>query len=387
MAAALEAARAGARVCVHEANDRVGKSILATGNGRCNFSNADPSQGAYRNGAFVAEAFGAAEDEGLSVAGLFEGLGLAWREESEGRLYPATNKASTVLDVLRAGLAGWGVEESCGKRAVAVSRRDGGWGVSFEDGTASLADAVVVAAGGKVSASLVCPEHSFESQRAVLGPIRTKTDRIKGLNNIRARCAVRLVSGGEEKAREVGEVLFRDYGVSGIAVFNLSRFANTGDRLSLDLLDGLAESSPGGLLRRRAETVGSLRSPRRALSILDVTEGLLLAPIARCALKAAALDPNAEWGSVEPEDVERALRRFELEVVGIGDAKQCQVRRGGLSVDAFCPKTMESLLTPGLYAAGESLDVDAACGGFNLHWAWISGMLAGRNAAQGGTLR
>lgn len=387
LAAALEASRAGARVRVYEANDRVGKSILATGNGRCNFSNADPSRGEYHNASFVEKAFESAERQNLSVLGLFEGLGLAWREESEGRLYPATNKASTVLDVLRAGLAGWGVEEACGKRAVCLAQEGEGWSVRFEDGSRAFADAVVVAAGGKMASSLAGPEHPFADQRAVLGPVRTKTDGIKGLNNIRVRCTARLLSGREELSREAGEVLFRDYGISGIAVFNLSRFAQKGDFVSLDLLDGLAGASSGELLSRRARAIQDCRSPRSSLSVLDVTEGLLLEPVARCALKASGIDPKAPWESVAAESVENALRDFRIEVTGAGDAKQCQVHRGGLSVDSFCPETMASRLAPGLYAAGEALDVDAACGGFNLHWAWISGMLAGRNAAAGRNLR
>lgn len=389
LAAALEAARAGARVRVYEANDRVGKSVLATGNGRCNFSNADPFQGDYRNAPFVEEAFRSADSQGLSVLGLFEGLGLAWREESEGRLYPATNKASTVLDVLRAGLAGWGVQEVCVKRAVCLAQDGEGWSVRFEDGSRAFADAVIVAAGGKVSSSLAGSEHPFVAQRAVLGPVKTKTDDIRGLNNIRVRCAVRLLSQGQDRAFEVGEVLFRDYGISGIAVFNLSRFVQKGDFFSLDLLDGLGgvAAAPGELLEHRATAIRDCRSPQSSLSLLDVTEGLLLAPVARCALKASGLDPKAPWGSVSAEAVERALRDFRIEATGAGDAKQCQVHRGGLSVEAFDPATMASRLAPGLYAAGEALDVDAACGGFNLHWAWISGMLAGRNAAAGRNLR
>lgn len=381
LSAALEAARCGARVCVYEANDRVGKSILATGNGRCNFSNADPDQGGYHNAAFVEEAFASSAGMGLSVLGMFEGLGLAWRQESEGRLYPATNKASTVVDVLRAGLAGWGVEEACGKRAVRVRREGRGWTVEFEDASRVRADAVVVAAGGKVAGSLLGDACSFVPQRPVLGPLKTKTDRIKGLNNIRVRCSAELVSGGESLIRETGEVLFRDYGVSGIAVFNLSRFAREGDRLRLDLLDGLSDVPAECFLRRRAELVGSLRAPGVAPTVLDVTEGLLLPSVARCALKAAGIDPAVDWDSVAPEKAAEALCGFELEVTGVGDARQCQVHRGGLSTEAFDPATMESLSNPGLYAVGEALDVDAACGGFNLHWAWTSGMIAGRSAA------
>lgn len=387
LAAALEAARAGARVRVYEANDRVGKSILATGNGRCNFSNSDPRAGAYRNVAFVERAFDQADAEGLTTLGLFEGLGLAWREESQGRLYPATNKATTVLDVLRAGLAGWGVQERCGMRVRRFDRAEGRWEIAFEDGSTDRVDAMVIAVGGRIAPSLVPAGHPFATPQATLGPLRTKVDRIKGLNNVRVRCAIELVREGEALAREVGEVLFRDYGVSGIAVFNLSRYAREGDVLRLDLLDGLSDLAPTRLLAERARLVGSLRAPGGSLTALDVTEGLLLPSIARCALKAAQVKPDGAWDDGVAAQAGRALSRFELDVLGIGDARQCQVHRGGLAVEAFDPRTMESRNAKGLFAAGEALDVDAACGGFNLHWAWVSGMLAGRHAAKEGMAR
>ena len=238
----------GVDVAVCEADERVGRSILATGNGRCNFSNAQVDAAAYRNAAFV----GAALDELRRAGGLrggdgadpvhafFADLGLVWREEGEGRLYPLANKATSVLEVLRAAASDAGVREECGREAVrldAPARKGDRFHVRFADGAVLHAEAVIVAAGGNAARALVPEGLAWEEPRAVLGPLRTDARLVKALNNIRVRCAASLVGrDGAEKACERGEVLFRDYGVSGIAVFNLSRFAEPGDTLRIDLL-------------------------------------------------------------------------------------------------------------------------------------------------------
>lgn len=431
LVAALEAARAGARVLLFEANDRVGKSILATGNGRCNFSNADPSQADWRNARFVETALAAAcggyvaglrrgvrEVEGPHfVADYFSRLGMLWREESEGRLYPLTNKATTVVDVLRAALAACGVEERCGMRAVAVEPADkganGGFRVRFEDCRTARADAVVIAVGGHIARSLAPESLAFVRQSLVLGPLLADTAPIRGLNNIRVHCAVSLTSpDGALKAREDGEVLFRDYGISGIAVFDLSRHARPGDRAVFDFVPWVRDADFVPFCNRRRNRMDSFLAPAwrakaeqgeserdgrhagaadgsrgksggpHARTALEWTSGMLLPQVARCVLKAAGIDPNAPLSREGAADVARALKRFSVEVRGVGDARQCQVTRGGLDVRGFQADTLQARETPGLFAAGEALDVDAKCGGFNLHWAWASGMLAGRNAAE-----
>lgn len=423
LVASLEAARAGARVLLFEANDRVGKSILATGNGRCNFSNSDPSQADWHNAQFVEEALASARDGYVAslrqggreiekphfVADCFSRLGMLWREESEGRLYPLTNKATTVVDVLRAALSACGVDEQCGMRAVSVRPDDGGpartsrnhaekardfaarqagagFCIRFENGRTARADSVVIATGGSIARSILPRGLRFVRQESLLGPLLTDTAPIRGLNNIRVHCAVSLVApDGTVKAREDGEVLFRDYGVSGIAVFNLSRHAQPGDQLAFDFVPWARKGDFAAFCDgRRARMESLLASTSRHAgerTALEWTSGILLPQVARCVLKSAGVDPNALLPETGMADLARALKGFSVKVRGVGDAKQCQVTRGGLDVGGFSPKTLESREVPKLFAAGEALDVDAKCGGFNLHWAWASGMLAGQGAA------
>ena len=444
-AAPAREAHGGIEVVVFEADERVGRSILATGNGRCNFSNAHVEAGCYRNAAFVAAAFGALEAccvrqghaaasddtgvsatlEGVGMAGFsggadegacgglagcasggvgaavsvgadeiassgagdpvhafFAELGLMWREEGEGRLYPLANKASSVLDVLRAALARWGVRTACERRATRIDapeRPDGRYHVRFADGSVAHARSVIVATGGRTARDLLPGGLPFVGQRSVLGPLRTDPTLTKPLNNIRVRCASTLVGpDGAPKAAETGEVLFRDYGVSGIAVFNLSRFAEPGDRLLVDLLPQMPEEDCAGFLHARRRR---LSADGRPLSREAFLRGMLLPAVARAVLEEAGLAPGAPLAKCDVPALAAALKTFPLEVRGIGDERQCQVRRGGADVAAFDPRTLEARAVPGLHVVGEALDVDAPCGGYNLHWAWASGILAGRAAA------
>lgn len=493
LAAAGLAGSAG--VVVFEADERVGRSILATGNGRCNFSNRSASPGLYRNARFVADALTAllARDSERAAAdgrkrdasedpvhGFFDRLGLLAREEGDGRLYPATGKASTVVDVLRAAAADLGVVEACGRRAVRVDapeRQGGLFHIRFADGSIEHAAAVVVAAGGKHAigeggsgrfvpgdpaseesavrmgaAALLPQRYEAVPLRPVLGPLAVRERAPRTLDNIRVRAAVWLAAGSQNEARlaqvrldpdldpaawnaadeaerawasefgaadascapspsqqagvpcgslkahERGEVLFRSYGVSGICVFNLSRFAAPGDVLLIDLLPQVRAVDCEQMLRRRFNALAAARnriasgassasgasaaSGPRPLTGEAFLRGMLLPAVAQAVCVQAEVDPSAALAKDDLARLARALKAFPLTVEGIGDARQCQVLSGGLSVDRFDPRTMESRLDAGLFAAGEALDVDAPCGGYNLHWAWASGMLAGASAAR-----
>ena len=477
VAAGRELAAAGlagsAGVVVFEADERVGRSILATGNGRCNFSNRSASPGLYRNARFVADAMTAllARDSERAAAdgrkrdaredpvhGFFDRLGLLAREEGDGRLYPATGKASTVVDVLRAAAADLGVAEACGRRAVRVDAPESQGGlfhIRFADGSIEHAAAVVVAAGGKhaIGAAALLPQrYAAVPPRPVLGPLAVREHAPRTLDNIRVRAAVWLAAGSQNEARlaqvrldpdldpaswnaadeaerawasefgaadascapspsqqagvpcgslkahERGEVLFRSYGVSGICVFNLSRFAAPGDVLLIDLLPQVRAVDCEQMLRRRFNALAAARnriasgascasgadaaSGPRPLTGEAFLRGMLLPAVAQAVCAQAEVDPSAALAKDDLARLARALKAFPLTVEGIGDARQCQVLSGGLSVDQFDPRTMESRLDAGLFAAGEALDVDAPCGGYNLHWAWASGMLAGASAAR-----
>ena len=388
---------------VFERDDRVGRSILATGNGRCNFSNAHPYVDDYNHPDFVEKTYrslrfafgkGATDrdykivrDNGDEVHAFFYKHGLMWREEDDGRQYPKTNKASTVVDILRASAARAGVREACEHEVSAIElplEPGGRFTLKMSDSTLERADAVIVACGGRALSALHVASLPMKRQVPVLGPLRCSDaclPIVRELDNIRVRCVVSLVRGcsSEEKvvAEEKGELMFRKYGVSGICVFNLSRFALPGDALSVNFLGYSLCDAKDYLFRRR-----KLLAPVYGGNITcsDVLRGLLLPRVADAVLKQAGLTSKAVFTKAQVADLAQALVAFRLDVAGIGDADNCQVRRGGFDVKAFDPATMEASDVPRLFAAGEALDVDGPCGGYNLHWAWASGLLAGLSA-------
>lgn len=398
------------RVVLCEASDRVGRSILATGNGRCNFSNAQLTDEAlcdaealrpfYHNAAFVAQVFAALERLSLferdmperesfslgrsnAVLRFFAEHGLVWREEGEGRLYPLANKASSVLDVLRAAVDAAQVDVRTEFSMRRIARGSGDYLLTADDGCEIRARQVIIAVGGSVSKDLAeSLGLSFSEQRPVLGPLAVdaKGKRLtKRLDNIRVKATATLLREDIPLACEQGEALFRSYGLSGIAVFDLSRYAQEGDEVSLDLLPQVPLARTAHHLRLRAERLRDQGA--RPVTYEDVLRGMVLPKVAAVLCERARVRPDDAYDAEGGEHLARVLHDLRFTVEGLGDVRQCQVERGGIAVADFVPATLETASAPGLYAAGEALDVDAACGGFNLHWAWASGLLAGYMAA------
>lgn len=365
-AAAITAAREGCQVTIFESQDRVGNSIKVTGDGRCNIANSNTQAEDYRNADFVQRAFGVAgPDDALRF---LEECGIMLREEAQGRLYPQANKSTSVIDALRLMASKLGVTEACGCAIRKVSRSNGRWAVEADGIQEKPFDAVVLACGGgEIPSGLLPKGVKANRPKPLLGPMATDTDPLKGLDKVRAKCSLRVGHHAED-----GEATFRSYGVSGIAAFNLTRFANPGDSVFVDFLPQLGRDESLPLLERRVKTLGPS-------TWLDLTCGMLLPLVARAVLRQAGLDPDKRPEAASLDAFDAALRAFRLEYKGIGDKRLCQVRRGGVCVSQVDPETMQLAgAHEGLFVVGEMLDVDGPCGGYNLHWAWVSGMIAGK---------
>ncbi len=354
---------------IFEKDDRVGRSILATGNGRCNVFNTRPEAGNYRNSPFVEKAFRALEERRPPLAAaqgetavevFFSSLGLVWKEDEEGRCWPVTNKASTVLDVLRTGCRANGAQECCDSPVTRIERTGAGgrFALRLADGRISHADAVVVATGSGLAGGLLPEGIEAEPPTAMLCPLSVREKWVRSLENIRVRAEVHLVRGSRTVRQQAGEVQFRKFGVSGIAVFNLSRDARAGDQLVLDPARG--------------------RTP----TVEETLSGLVLPRVGEVVLGQLGLEGGRP---VAPGNVERlaaALKNLSLTVTGLANNVSHQITRGGIAAGQLVPETLQIASAPGLFAAGEAVDVDADCGGFNLLWAWASGYLAGMSAAK-----
>ena len=383
LTAAVAAAECGDRVIVLERMDRVGKKILATGNGRCNLMNTGELR--YHGDAVFAGRVlwlcGAKEQWRF-----WNSHGLALREEDAGRVYPATGQASTVLDTLRFTLEKLGAEIRTGARVAKLSREDEQWRV-FTESEAIPCDRVIVTGGGKAQpklgsdgsayALLESVGHRLVRPRPALTQIETETGPIRGLTGIRVRAEVTVLQGTRKTRREYGELLFTDYGVSGICAMQCAAYITPAAELSVNLVPGMAnENGIENDLRHR-------RNLWRGQPADRLLSGLLVPRLAERVSEAAGVklkDRNAE--SLKPEELRKlasVLRDFRLKPTGIKGFDSAQVTAGGIAPEDFSPITMESRLAHGLHAAGEILDVDGDCGGHNLMFAFGSGILAGLN--------
>ncbi len=382
--AACALARAGADVTVLERQPRVGKKLLATGNGRCNFTNVNASGEQYHGAQSVAAGILAAYPPARVIVE-FEKLGVPARIDAEGRAYPASNMAASVLDNLRLALAEAGGVERTDFDAIRIER---GFRVVSRDGAAFACDRVLVATGGPAAPSLGGTNAGHELLRALghgvtkllpaIAPLRTEPGPIRGLKGQRARCEVTLLGGKMPVRTEAGEILFTDSGISGICAMQLSRAAQglSDARLSIDF----APDAGDDLIARRAEAL-----PDRSLE--DFLNGLLPRRIGWAVVRAAGLDdparPARSLCAPECAALARALRSFPLRVTGVLGFDAAQVTAGGARMREFDSLTLESRLVPGLFVAGEVCDVDGDCGGYNLQWAWASA-LAAANGILGG---
>ena len=369
LSAAEQCSGSDVQIVVYEGSDRIGKSILASGNGRCNFSNQSIDASMYHNKDFVSESLQACPPE--EVWAFFEDIGLLWHEEQGGRLYPVTNKASSVLDVLRFALAAARVEIRCNHVVSSVMPDKHGHFVVCEHHEAEFYDAVILAGGGDVDPSTLPTSYAFHTPQALLGPLATETAPIKGLNNVKINCELSLGNVFKER----GELLFREYGISGILVFNCSRFARAGNSLNIDLFPDLSNKELDALLKQRFAKL-------QARTRIEFFAGMLQPPIARAFSRRAGLRPDDMIQREDLESLGKWCKDFPLKVKGLQNARQAQVRRGNFSVSSFNPRTLASREDESIFVVGEALDVDGPCGGYNLHWAWTSGILAGRAAAQ-----
>lgn len=391
MAAALAARETlDNRVILLERQNRVGRKLLATGNGRCNLSNTNAGSENYHgsDSDFIGPAMARFPVE--ETLAWFRELGLVTRREESGRVYPLSDTAGSVVDVLRLAMAARGVETMCGFAAGEVKHLDGRFIISSALGEEIDCDRLIIACGGMAGGRLGGTKSGYEllggfgHGRTALRPslVQIKTDNTwtRSMKGVRTQAGLTLERDGFVLAETAGEVQFTDYGVTGPAIFELSRtIAFAGDRTSL-FLRLLPEMDKVDIIDYMSNKC-SLFPDYKSENLLS---GCLHNSIARTVLRRAEIPLEARLWALSPtalEQIADRLMRFELPVTGTLGFDDAQVTAGGVETADFDPETMESRLVPGLYACGEVLDIDGDCGGFNLQWAWSSGRLAGLAAA------
>ena len=407
LAAAIAAGRAGAHVLVIERDVEAGLPLLATGNGRCNLSNENLGSAHYLHPSIASRVMGSTPER--DIADFFASLGLI-TTSIDSRLYPITRRAESVRDVLLDGCACEGVDMECACTPTAAQYDEAAHVWSLEgqrpsrplkakagaDAKASLrnlrralrdtemtsvtfqARTVIIAVGGKSSSIADIFSLPRLSMNPVLCPLAATPHDIAGLPLDNG--ALKTLDGQRVHATlslpdcgwmETGEVLFRPYGISGIVAFNASRRVHAGDTLEMDLLPELPRATLHTELERRASVHGTPSAHDSSWF-----DGLLTCPVASF-VAAVAQEPT------NLENIENAIKHAPFVVSSTADEQSAQMHRGGIPFDAVDLATLGINLpsTPQLFVCGEALDMDADCGGFNLAWAWLSGIRAGKAAA------
>ena len=394
LTAALSASGQGARVLVLEAAGRVGRKILASGNGRCNLANLGP-ESYPGGGAFAHEVFGQCPVS--RVLRFFHDMGLVTVEEDGGRVYPGCGQATAVLDVLRSAIERRGITVLCDMPVRRVQPTK--WGLRVEAEQAAFdAPSVIAACGGMAGGKLghdggaykllTDLGHTLTPVKPALSPLMAEKSAVKGLSGLRLPAILTLCGKTGRPLGQAfqGEALFTDYGVSGVCAMELCRSAveekeknGAWPVLYMDFAPmlGLCPRCYGALDKATSDPARHLKPIRAFLEERAHTlpqDALLQGMVPR--LLAERLK-----GQTVP-DLARSLAAFPVQLTGVRGFEYAQVTAGGIACREFDPAALQSRLVPGLFAAGEMLDVDGACGGFNLQFAFASGIVAGEWAAR-----
>ena len=384
MLAALTATENGHRVLLLERQSRVGRKLLATGNGRCNLSNYHVSPAHYHGGAGFCDFALSQFDVGETLQ-YFASLGLLTVSEASGRIYPMSNMAGSVLDVLRYALERPEIDLQTGQTVTAVRKMPEGFSIKTETDTFS-ARCLILAAGGAAGSKVgggmdgYRLAKSLGHHRTALYPslVQLKTDPTypRALKGVKAQCGISICRGSQVLARNSGEVLFTEYGVSGPAIFDLSRSVSAGGSDLTCLLNFFPDWEEAEVLHWLSQRQAAMAA-HEASTLLT---GSCHTRLGQMICKSAGFT-NQRAAGLTRDDLRRIARQathFALPITGTCGFDQAQVTAGGLDTSEFDPRTLQSRLVPGLYACGELLDIDGDCGGYNLQWAWSSGRLAGK---------
>ncbi len=375
------------RVTILEGLDRVGKKLITTGNGRCNITNLDLSLSHFHGEnkefcRFALDRFGYNETKTF-----FESIGVDFVSEND-RVYPASLQASSVLDALRFECDRLGIETVLSCKITDIKKTDN---FTLSSGSQNFsAKAVVVATGLFSGGEKIGSDGSFfrilknmglSSVKATpsLVQLKTETDFVKQLKGIKIDAKATLLKDGKVCSENTDEVLFCDYGLSGPAILQISRESARDERkyeVSLDLYPDTEKSVLAKHISKRIALLGERNLEEFFTGSLNKRLGQVI--LKYCGLRLS--DPVSSLTAKDAEKTASALKDFRFKVTSNTGFLNSQVTAGGLSTREFDDKTMMCKKIKGLFSAGEILDIDGDCGGFNLAWAWASGSLAAESA-------
>ena len=389
MAAALAAAQyPNTQVILLERQSRVGRKLGATGNGRCNLTNLHAGETSYHgeSPAFASPALRRYPVE--DTLRWFRALGLLTVAEDSGRVYPYSDQANSVVDVLRFALEKPNIQQKLGFEAEKIKKLPEGFQILGRE-ESLVVDRLIIACGGLAGTKLGGSMSGYQLLRSMghhctrlrptLVQLKTSWAGVAGLKGVRANCRAAIYRDGTLHRESTGEIQFTEFGLSGPVMFEISRDACQGSGEWICDLDFLPQWEEKELLQELLHRQGT------ALPASELFTGILHNRLGRVLTQAAGISPQRLISELSREQLQEAaaqVKHFEVcltEPLGMDAA---QVTAGGICTSEFDETTMESRHVPGLFACGEVLDIDGDCGGYNLQWAWSSGRLAGACAGK-----
>ena len=387
MAAALAAAeQENNQVILMERQARVGRKLQATGNGRCNLTNIHAAQGGYHGDEETFSEYAIGKFGPEAALNWFRSLGLFTVAEESGRVYPYSDQANSVVDVLRFALEKPNITVKLGFEAEKVKKTASGFRVEAREETVEC-DKLIIACGGlagtKLGGTMAGYKllrslgHKCTKLRPTLVQLKSAWGGVAGLKGVRANCHAAIIHNSAVFAESTGELQFTEYGLSGPVIFEISRDVCQGNGEWLCRLDFLPDIGEAVLLEEL------LRRKTTNLPATELLTGILHNRLGRVLTQAVGISASrmvSEISDYDLKNLAKTVKSFDVSLTEPMGMDSAQVTAGGIVTKEFDNTTMESRIVPGLYACGEVLDVDGDCGGYNLQWAWSSGRLAGHHA-------
>lgn len=390
--AAISAARCGAKTMILEHKEKTGKKILSTGNGKCNYTNAKQGVSYYRgeDPDFVVSVFNQFGFE--RTVAFFEEIGIVPKIKN-GYYYPASEQAQAVLEVLRLEANYLRIREVCDCNITDIYKNSGMFYINsnidnFVAKSLIFATGLLAApkSGSDGSAFQYIEKfgHHFIEVVPALVPLQGKQSFFKNLAGIRVEMNATLFIENIEITSDRGELQLTDYGISGIPVFQLSRFATKAlaqkknVHVLIDFMPDYTLEEVNTLFEYRLHKIEQKKT------LCECFVGLFNRKLIEVLLKEAGIglgDSPKKLVKEQIENLAKVVKSLQIDIIGSKSFEQAQVCAGGVATSELCNDTMESRLVKGLYFAGEVIDIDGMCGGYNLQWAWSSGFVAGLHAA------
>ena len=377
------------KIAIIEKNDRLGKKLMSTGNGRCNLTNHCISPDKYV-GSFKKQSKKIFERfSGDEMANIFKNFGLLSFYDNEGRYYPISKHAASVLDVLRLQVQTLGIDVFTKQNVNSIKQVSNGFKISSDDSEEKydfICNKLVIANGSKAAPKLGGNAsaidylknfgHKVVSFSPALCPVKVKSDVLKILKGLRVTGKAQLYGEhGRLIKEETGEIQFTENSLSGICVFNLSLFAKPNDKIVLDLLPDYSENELIKIIRQHISLFSDLPCEQ-------LLTGIFQKRIGQAILKISRVDLSKICSKLSKDEVSgicKTIKSMSFTVSGKEDFSHAQCALGGVLGKEIDENTMMSKIVKNLFICGEAIDLCGECGGFNLHFAFAGGIIAGEN--------